>query len=229
MSSLPGADARSGILSVRPRPAAATSLSPGVHALGLGRERDAAFYLPKSYDPQTGAPVVVLLHGAGGHATQLLDPFVEVSEARGLLLLAPDSRGRTWDVIIGGYGPDVAFMDRALGWVYERCNVDPRRIAIAGFSDGASYALSLGLSNGEMFSDVLAFSPGYMAPSRQAGRPRIFISHGVRDEVLPIDPCSRRIAAALRGGGYDLEYREFEGGHSVPPEMVTAAAARFLT
>lgn len=226
----PSEAARAGLLSADARsPDPKRHLLPGIHALGIGGERDAALYVPKTYRAGQAAPLIVLLHGAGGHATQLIDPFVEVAEARGILLLAPDSRGRTWDVIIGGYGPDVAFLDDALVWVFGRCHVDRARIAIRGFSDGASYALSLGLANGEFFSDVLAFSPGYMAPSRHAGRPRIFMSHGVLDAVLPIDPCSRRIAGLLRGSGYDLDYREFGGGHSVPPEMVAAAAARFLS
>jgi len=99
---------------------------------------------------------------------------------------------------------------------------------VAGFSDGASYALSLGLINGDLFSDILAFSPGFMAPTEQADAPRVFISHGLRDGVLPIDACSRSLARKLRQAGYDLDYREFDGGHAVPPEMVTAAVARFL-
>jgi phospholipase/carboxylesterase len=99
---------------------------------------------------------------------------------------------------------------------------------VAGFSDGASYALSIGIMNGALFSDILAFSPGFMAPTRQADAPRVFISHGIHDGVLPIDACSRRLAPKLRDAGYDLDYREFDGGHEVPPEMVTAAVARFL-
>ena len=51
---------------------------------------------------------------------------------------------------------------------------------------------------------------------------------GVHDRVLPIDACSRRLEPKLRQAGYDLDYREFDGGHEVPPEMVTAAVARFL-
>jgi phospholipase/carboxylesterase len=159
----------------------------------------------------------------------MLEPFVETAEARGYLVLAPESRGRTWDVILGGYGADVAFIDQALARIFEQHPVDPERIAVAGFSDGASYALSIGIINGALFSDILAFSPGFMAPTHQADSPRIFISHGVHDGVLPIDACSRRLAPKLRQAGYDLDYREFDGGHEVPPEMVTAAMARFLS
>jgi predicted esterase len=50
-------------------------------------------------------------------------------------------------------------------------NVDRSAICCSGFSDGASYALSLGLSNGDLFSHILAFSPGFMRPmSYQGGR-----------------------------------------------------------
>jgi phospholipase/carboxylesterase len=58
-------------------------------------------------------------------------------------LLAPDSRDRTWDVILSSFGPDVDYIDRALGSTFQRYAIDPDRIAIGGFSDGASYALPL--------------------------------------------------------------------------------------
>jgi phospholipase/carboxylesterase len=228
-SSTVSRDAREGRLQARPnRIARPDGMSPGVHALGLGHGRDGTLYVPKAADRSKPAPLVVALHGAGGQASHMLDPFLETADARGYLVLAPDSRRQTWDVILGGYGDDVAFLDHALAWIFERQAVDPDRIAVAGFSDGASYALSIGIINGVLFSDILAFSPGFMAATDQAGSPRIFISHGVHDGVLPIDACSRRLAPKLRQAGYDLDYREFDGGHEVPPEMVTAAVARFL-
>jgi phospholipase/carboxylesterase len=151
------------------------------------------------------------------------------AQARGFIVLAPDSRLSTWDVIRGGFGPDVAFLDEALSHVFARVAIDPARVAVGGFSDGGSYALCLGLANGDLFSHVLAFSPGFAAPAVVAGRPRIFISHGDRDEVLPVDRCGRRLARVLAEGGYDVDYREFAGGHLVPPEMVEGALDRFLS
>jgi len=41
--------------------------------------------------------------------------------------------------------------------------------------------------------------------------------------VLPIDQCSRRIVPMLRRAGYDVRYDEFEGGHTVPPAIASAA------
>ena len=63
-----------------------------------------------------------------------------------------------------GYGPDVQVMDKALQSVFERYTINPQQCSIGGFSDGASYALSIGTTNGELFSHIVAFSPGFMRP-----------------------------------------------------------------
>jgi phospholipase/carboxylesterase len=202
--------------------------APGLRSIGLSPGRDGLVYVPESVNSAQAAPLIVLLHGAGGDARQMVPLLQEQADARGIVLLAPDSRGRTWDVILRDYGPDVAFLDRALEQVFARHAVDPERLAIGGFSDGASYALSLGLTNGALFTHVLAFSPGFMAPTRTADNPRFFVSHGVADDVLPIERTSRHLAPELRRAGYDLEYREFPGGHVVPPEIVRAGVDWFL-
>jgi phospholipase/carboxylesterase len=168
-----------------------------------------------------------MLHGAGGSAEHGLTPLRPLADAAGFILLAPASRQQTWDIIVGRYGPDVAFIDAALGQTFGRYAVDPARVAVEGFSDGASYALSLGVTNGDLFSHVLAFSPGFMAPAGQRGSPRVFISHGTRDGVLPIDVCSRKIVPQLQRARYDVRYREFDGGHTVPPEIVREAVEWF--
>jgi phospholipase/carboxylesterase len=201
---------------------------PGRHPLAVGRERDGALFVPSGLARGAALPLVVALHGAGGEAAQMLDLLQSEAQRRHVALLAPKSRDKTWDIIRNGYGPDVAFIDQVLSAVFADVPIDPGRIAVSGFSDGASYALSLGLANGDLFSDILAFSPGLMAPPGQEGRPRIFISHGRSDPVLPIDTCSRKLAPALEEAGYDLDYVEFAGGHVVPAPMIERAFARFL-
>jgi phospholipase/carboxylesterase len=203
--------------------------SPGLHKLGLSDARDGLVYVPERPDPTCPMPLVLMLHGAGGTADHVIPMLQGAADQRGILLLAPDSRARdTWDVIRGNYGPDVRFIDRTLGYVFERFPIDPRHVAIGGFSDGASYALSVGLTNGELFRHILAFSPGFAAPTQTTGKPRIFISHGDKDEVLPVERCGRRLARELSRSGYDVDYREFAGGHVVPPDLVDAATNRFL-
>lgn len=216
-----GADAARGRLLVRPEPAPEMpALPPGLHGLGLDRRRDGFLRVPEGMG-EAALPLVVMLHGAGGHAAGALR-LIEHA-ASGVLLLVPESRGATWDVILDGYGPDVAFLDAALRAVFQRHRVDPRRVALAGFSDGASYALSLALGNGDLFTHALAFSPGFVAPPPALGRPAIFVSHGVEDDVLPIGACSRRLVPRLREAGYAVRYREFAGGHYVPEDLAAEA------
>ncbi len=201
--------------------------APGTHRLELGAERDPLLLVPQNLARGAAAPLVVTLHGAGGDAEGGLAPLRPLAEERGLLLLAPSSRGPTWDAVLGRYGPDVDLVDRALEAVFAAVAVDPDRIAVAGFSDGASYALGLGLANGDLFRDVVAFSPGFVPPGApRTGRPRIFVSHGDADAVLPIDATSRRIVPRLRDAGYDVTYREFAGPHAVPPEVAREAVDR---
>lgn len=200
----------------------------GLRPLGLEGGRDGLLYVPEGYRTDRPAPFALALHGAGGDAHGGLASLLPLADEYGFILLAPDARRATWDVIRGDYGPDVAFVDRALAQTFGRYAVDPALLAIGGFSDGASYALSLGLTNGDLFTHIIAFSPGFIAPAGQEGAPRVFISHGTGDEVLPIDVCSRRLAPELRRAGYDVTYREFDGPHTVPPGIAREAADWFI-
>ncbi|MDP9396940.1 MAG: phospholipase [Actinomycetota bacterium] len=206
-------------------PAAAPTRPPferGFTTLRLDGGLPAELYVPP-LDGGRRLRLVVVLHGAGGSAGQAAGLLLPFADEAGLVLLAPKSVAPTWDVITGGFGPDVARLDAALAEVFDRLPIAAGDVAVSGFSDGASYALSLGLTNGELFSAVLAFSPGFLAPGPASGSPRIFVSHGVHDAVLPIDRCSRRLVPALQRAGYDVTYREFDGPHVVPPEIADEA------
>lgn len=186
--------------------------------LGLGEDRDGILYVPDT--AERGAPVILFFHGAGGSGRRELRAVMGAADRFGAVVAAPDSRGPTWDVVtLGRFGPDVAFASRVLDEVAGRCDVDFARLAIGGISDGASYALSLGLMNGDSIGTVVAYSPGFSVTAGTIGKPRVFISHGTHDQVLPIDVCGRRIAGELEAGGYPVTFHEFDGGHSVPPEI----------
>jgi phospholipase/carboxylesterase len=204
-------------------PAAEVSTAPGTRPLALVATRDTLVHVPPARASARAVPLLVTLHGAGGDAESGLGLLRPLADERGLLLLAPASRGRTWDAVRDGYGPDVALIDRALKTVFASFPVDARRVAVAGFSDGASYALGLGLANGGFLRWIVAFSPGFVPPGPARGKPRVFVSHGVADDVLPISQTSRKIVPALRRDGYDVTYREFPGRHTVPPVGVRAA------
>lgn len=213
---------------LRARPAEVTSSAPvGLRPLESDSERGGYLYVPADYEPERPTPLAISLHGAGEDARDGLAQLREQADRRRLILLSLASRGPTWDLILGGYGPDVAALDGALQTPFSEYSVDPARVAIGGYSDGASYALSLALGNGDLFTHALAFSPGFMAPTGRVGSPRIFISHGTRDRWLPIDRCSRYLVPRLERAGYEVLYREFEGPHVVPPAVGREAADWF--
>lgn len=191
-------------------------------ALGLERGRDAILQLPAK-NSGAALPLFVMLHGAGGSGEGVLRRVAAAADDAGVAVLAPDSRDSTWDAIRGTFGGDVAFLDRALARVFETVPVDSARISVGGFSDGATYALSLGLINGDLFRRIVAFSPGFIVDGTAHGKPELLISHGTADQILPIDRCSRIIVPQLQRRGYHVTFKEFDGGHQVPPDIAGEA------
>ncbi|MGC4798072.1 alpha/beta hydrolase [Micromonospora saelicesensis] len=219
----PAPSPRDGRLTARRHPPVASGRTGLVPMTGPDGDRLALGYVPEPATDGSAYRLVLLLHGAGGSARQGLDLLLPVADAQHLLLVAPDSSAASWDLIAGGFGADVGRIDGLLATVFDTYPVAD--VTVGGFSDGASYALSLGLANGDLVDSVLAFSPGFAAPPVTHGRPRIFISHGVDDRVLPIDVCSRRLVPRLHDLGYDVTYQEFPGGHDIPAPSRDSAIA----
>ena len=217
-----------GRITARPRnPGASTtnsntssnSVAPGKPiSLGLDRERDAILYLPKSANAPM--PLLMFLHGATQSADDMAWYLEKAPDEAGVAILAPNSRDTTWDAITDSFGPDIYFLNRALARVFEMVDVDPARLAIGGFSDGATYAIALGLINGDLFKRVLACSPGFLIDGVTQGKPSFFISHGTQDNILPIDRCGRQVAKDLQSRGYEVTFRDFQGRHEIPGDVM---------
>jgi poly(3-hydroxybutyrate) depolymerase len=142
----------------------ASSVMPGTHHLAVKARGDSVLCVPSR--PATGRPVPLLVtpHGAGGLPQGSLVVLQTVADRYGSAVLVPVSRSSTWDGIRTDYGPDVDVINRSLHRAFNAVAVDPGRISIAGFSDGASYALGRGLANGDLFGLIIAFSPGFIPP-----------------------------------------------------------------
>lgn len=198
-------------------PTAPSSARGELPLLDDAAEARGVLLVPESYQPGRPAPLVVLLHGAGGTAEGILELLREHAEARGALLVVPKSVGPSWDLMAERrFGADLERLDAALERVFHEYSVDPQLIGISGFSDGASYALSVGLTNGDVFKGITAYSPGFVAASELQGKPEVFISHGTRDAILPVESGGRYITGQIEQEGYTVVYREFEGPHTVP-------------
>lgn len=222
-----------GVLTARPGAAAATSARRGTYKLDAWPQPHV--FVPPNLDATSPAPLMLLLHGGGGGGDRLLREFVPLASELGVVLLAPEAKRRTWDVVrafqYGGepvFGDDTKRVDASLEALFAAVAIDPRRIAIAGMSDGASYALSLGLRNGGLFSHIVAFSPGGIAPFAGTPQPRIFISHGRKDRVLAYDNTESGMVAGLKAAGADVTFVPFDGDHELRQQEMRAAMRWWL-
>jgi predicted esterase len=194
--------AREGRLLARPGAPAESGVT-GLHTVEIAG-RKPLLYVPSSSGSGGPAALIVSLHGAGGEARRGVDLFLDLADEFGFLIVAPAYQDQTWDLIAGSFRHDVEALDAALTWTFHRYLV--RGIAVAGFSDGASYAVSLALTNGDLFSHALAFSPGFVAAKTFTGEPVLYVSHGTDDRVLPIERCSRALVPRLKTADYRVHY-----------------------
>jgi phospholipase/carboxylesterase len=231
------AESADGRLSARATEPVSPGERTGVFRLD-GRPRPLVF-IPPSLDTMRPAPFVLLLHGGGSNPEWTLDRMLGAARRHGVVLLAPEAGGYTWDAMRhfrdhrreGGapeFGDDTGRVDAALQLLFNRYAVDPARSAIAGFSDGASYALSLGPRNEDLFSHIMAFSPGGVIPFDDPPRARVFISHGRQDPMLPFANTADGVAPGFRARGFDVTFETFDGVHAFRDEEIDKAFAWFL-
>jgi phospholipase/carboxylesterase len=200
----------------------------GESPLGLSDDgRDGTLYVPKSYKDGAPMPLLMMLHGFRGTAQGVRMTF-PLAEEFGVIVIAPESRDITWGQSAPGFDPDVHYLAGAYKYVADLLDVDPTHVALGGISDGAGYALSMGLAYGDIFNHLMIFSGGLMLPYRKQGKPHIFIAHGLNDTQMPIDQTARRFVPELKGEGYDVTLREYDGGHGAPLPIVREAFEWFL-
>jgi phospholipase/carboxylesterase len=201
----------------------------GEGRLGLSDDdRDGSLYIPKKYKDGVPMPVLIMLHGVGGSAQSARFTF-PLSEEFGVIIMAPESRSQTWEQAAPGYDVDSHYIAAAIKYVDSFLYFDRSHFAIAGVSDGATYALGMGLSyGGAPFTHVMGFSEGIVKPYNKQGKPKVFVAHGVNDAQMPIDRTSRKFIPELKGQGYDVTYREYDGGHGAPAPLVREAFQWFL-
>ena len=169
------------------------------------------------------SPLVILVHGSGGVATNnemwerwfnqmgistfALDGFT----GRGLTSLQADQSqlGRL-NMIVDVY--------RSLAVLAKHAGIDPKRIALMGFSRGGQITLYASVRRfqklwNESGIEIAAYIPvyaqcyeGYIDDTDTSGPIRLF--HGVPDDYNPIAPC-RSYVARLRKVGKDVQLTEY--------------------
>jgi len=204
------------------------------HSRLFGLPDGAVGYVPVSASAHP--PLLVLLHGAGHRQAEMVEHFEPEADERGIVLLAPDSRGVTWDKVLDaeaplsvdspianaqshsfGRTPDSDRVEKAIADLGRILPVDRARTVLAGFSDGATFALAMGLARDHAFEAVIAWSPGIAIRTQNPARGRrVFVSHGRADPILKYDVTCGEILPLLRSEGAEVTFVGFDGGHDAP-------------
>ena len=219
----------------------APAVQPTATAAPAGRvialPDDAIAYVPASAGPRP--PLLVLLHGAGHRQREMLERFIPEADTRGIVLLAPTSQGITWDTVETAEEPpsrdsplanavvrrfsssrDAGRVAAAIAALAKQVPVDPDRTVLAGFSDGATFALAMGMSRAYPFAAVIAWSPGIAIKVTNPARGRrVFISHGRQDRILRFADTCGEIVPLVESEGAIVTFMPFDGDHEAPPAV----------
>ena len=181
-----------------------------------------SLYVPETWDGRSAMPVVTALHGGHGHGRDFLWMWVREARTRGVIVVSPTSRDRTWS-LLGEEDIDAPALREILGFVCERYPVDRAHVLLTGMSDGGTYTFLAGLQDGMPFTH-LAPACGVLHPLLLGGgleraRDRaIYLVHGALDWMFPV--ATARIGRdALHEAGARLVYREIADlSHTYPRE-----------
>jgi polyhydroxybutyrate depolymerase len=137
----------------------------------IGGERPAEVYVPAGYAQGTPAPLLLLLHGYNGDAAGIEEylNLRPVADQAGVILAIPEGvkdkeGGRFWNaapVCCDFYGAgvdDSAYLSQLIEDLQARYSVDPRRIYIAGFSNGGFMAHRMACDHADMVAGIVSMA-----------------------------------------------------------------------
>lgn len=178
-------------------------------------------------------PAVVMVHGWQGNEKVM--GIFERTVPQGVLVVSPrapvevaaESHG--WFRLEEGEASFLAGLEALQSFVLhlpEAYPVDPARVLLMGFSQGASMSYALLSKEPGMIMGVAGlagFLPAparqWLAPGRLAGK-QVFIAHGTVDETVPVEQA-RAAAADLSRAGAIVAYHEYQAvGHKLNAQGV---------
>ncbi|MFY9308591.1 MAG: esterase [Bacteroidia bacterium] len=189
----------------------------------------------------TKPPVIILLHGVGSNekdlfsfANQLPDSYLVIS-ARAPFTLGPESFA-WYHVDFSASKPIINkeeeeksrntiiqfITDLKKDFVF-----DEGQVFLAGFSQGAIMAYSVGLTRPDLVRGVIAMSgrlldevKPFIASQEKVCKLKVFISHGTNDPVLGIQ-YARESLAFLQTLKINATYKEYPEGHTISSTMLS--------
>ena len=126
-----------------------------------------------------------------------------------------------------GSAEAAAALGEAVTACAERLGLEPDRVVLGGFSQGAMVACECAFRSGAAWAGLCLMSGAPLDLARwrrqaeaMAGRP-VLQTHGRMDPVLPYDGAEM-VRDTLTAAGLRVGFRPFMGGHTIPPEALAA-------
>jgi phospholipase/carboxylesterase len=188
--------------------------------------------LPSEVQPAAGC--IVTLHGRGVTGEDLV-PLAQELRLPSLRFVFPHApfdfmgpfNGRAWYESPPRTHEGLPESRQLLFQLFEELEsegVEPDRIALMGFSQGAVMSLDAGIRYSKRLAGIVAMSGYLYAPdslgaekSAASSELPVLLAHGTYDDVLPIEG-SRQALKVLRANGFQARLVEYPMGHQVIPE-----------
>ncbi len=172
----------------------------------FGGDRPVELFVPPDYDPAVPAPLVILLHGysVGGALQELLFRLRPLAEQHGALYAYPDGTvdeggKRFWnatDACCDFYDTDVDDSGYLRGLVEEiqgAYNVDPKRIALTGHSNGGFMSYRMACDHSDWVAAIAGLAGAMFDNPVDCGASEpvhVLHIHGTADDSVPYEGAS---------------------------------------
>jgi predicted esterase len=185
--------------------------------VSVAKDHTPRVYVPSVKDEHP--PLVIALHGTGMRGDDMIAPLRSACERLGMVLVAPDalrpaSSGFAWT-----YRDESEWMvEHMIEWAQQEHGIDPERVYLLGFSQGANIAITLAQTHPDHFAGIVPicghYEPNLTEADADATLPPIALISGSRD------PWSKTYALAKRElseRGASVSFANVQGmGHEIP-------------
>ena len=199
--------------------------------------------IPPNSGETTTKGLIIILHGWGANAEDVASmvPFLDLPRYHFVFPNAPFPHphspiGRAWydlsrDNMYEGLAESRELLINCLQSLEGSTGISLKQTILSGFSQGGAMTLDVGLNL--PCSGLISMS-GYLHSNIQNNTtpeknslPPVLIMHGKQDEVVPL-AAAQKARDILESQAVPLEYREFDGGHQISPQMLDAARTFIL-
>jgi poly(3-hydroxybutyrate) depolymerase len=192
-------------------------VSPGTFTLKSKSGIDYVLSVPKSYNPETGAPFMLCIHGDAQFPGGMPDfqnvwsKLVTEASGKGFVVCAPKASGMNW----AGKTKDLMGL---IGELEEKFNLRIREYIAVGHSSGGGVAYQIALEDTTRFSAFGSLAGRFQVNQEQVKKAGIFGAYvfQLSGDTTVTPAQGKAVADSLKAAGATVEYKEANGpGHAM--------------